>query len=105
MRAKHSSDGLQSIGFGLLFLASGIYSVFHDGLYIVSPRHGFALTESFRLVGASGLILIGAGILCHRLVGDANDHNGLSAALPCWQESSACCWSSGRYCYITRCYC
>ena len=65
-----------------MFLAGGIYSLFHYGLlYIVSPRHGFALAGSFRITGAIGLILLGSGILCHRLVGTGDDRNGVRELL------------------------
>lgn len=66
-----------SAGFYLMFIGGGIYSLFHDRLHIVSPRHGFNLTEPFKITASIGLICMGTGFLFRLAVRETNDINGI----------------------------
>ncbi|HQR36413.1 MAG TPA: hypothetical protein PLK30_27050 [Blastocatellia bacterium] len=66
------------IGVCLMFVAAGIYSLFHNELHIVSPRQGFALSEPYKLAASVGLICLGLGVVTGSRLRDASDRNDLA---------------------------
>ena len=77
MANNANSGKAATVGFCLMFILAGIYSLFHDQLHIVSPRHGFALSEPYKNAASIGLICLGSGILVAMASRGASERNDL----------------------------
>ncbi|MFN0109238.1 MAG: hypothetical protein ACKVZH_10335 [Blastocatellia bacterium] len=77
--SKNANSGKAGLlGICLMFVAAGIYSLFHDELHIVSPRQGFALSEPYKLAASIGLISLGVGVATGALLRNASERSDLA---------------------------